>query len=144
MNVIITKTAQAGEREVLLPPSKRGDVGYDILAVKDTPLPADCITRVKTGLILLFDEDGSMYAEIKERSSIALRGLFVHGGIIDRGYRGEVEVIIHNSNQYGVSLAEGEKIAQLVFRQAITPEVITVQETTLTERGVDGFGSTGR
>ena len=82
---------------------------------------------------------------IYSRSGLALRGLVVNNapGVIDPGYRGEVKVQIRNDDIVDWWIVEGDRIAQAAIQE--TPHV-TIVEGTLddTERGENGFGSTGQ
>lgn len=67
------------------------------------------------------------------------------GGIIDAGYRGEIKVILHNTSTSRVNFRCGDRIAQLVITPVETPRIRKVVNfTDTTERGGNGFGSTGR
>ena len=82
------------------------------------------------------------------RSSLAVKkGLMLANGVgvIDAGYQGEVMVPLHNCTGTFVTIDKGERIAQMVIMPIATPELVRVggfDETT--ERGVCGFGSTGK
>jgi dUTP pyrophosphatase len=65
-------------------------------------------------------------------------------GLIDAGYRGEVQVLLLNTDRSTpFSIAAGDRIAQLVIVGVHTPQVVEVQELALSERGAGGFGSSG-
>jgi dUTP pyrophosphatase len=65
-------------------------------------------------------------------------------GLIDAGYRGEVEVLLLNTDRSATfSIAAGDRIAQLVIVSVHTPQVLEVPELALSERGSGGFGSSG-
>ena len=67
------------------------------------------------------------------------------GGIIDAGYRGEIKVILHNTSTSRINFRCGDRIAQLVITPVETPRIRKVVNfTDTTERGGNGFGSTGR
>lgn len=72
-------------------------------------------------------------------------GIAILGGIIDAGYRGEIKVILHNTSTSRVNFRCGDRIAQLVITPVETPRIRKVVNfTDTTERGGNGFGSTGR
>ena len=81
---------------------------------------------------------------IKDRSSIAVRGLFTHAGVIDAGYIGEIKILFHNVNQTSVKIDKGDKIAQLVPKKVISFEIEEIDKLHQTQRGDNGFGSTGK
>lgn len=64
-------------------------------------------------------------------------------GVIDSDYRGEIMVALHNHGETAQSIADGERIAQLVLTPYITAEYEEVTELSDTVRGSGGFGSTG-
>lgn len=64
-------------------------------------------------------------------------------GTIDAGYRGELAVIIQNVSLEPFTICEGEKIGQMVITNIIQAKFNEVEELTETERGLNGFGSTG-
>ena len=118
--------------------------GYDIRSATDAVLNPGEIRLISTGLIMELPE--GMECQVRPRSGLALK----HGitlpnspGTIDPDYRGEVKIIIQNLGSEQVTLIRGERIAQLVFSLFQSPEVSEVKELSYTDRGEDGFGSTG-
>jgi len=85
-------------------------------------------------------------AQIRSRSGLASKqGVVVLNspGTIDEGYTGEIKVILYNTSYKDVIIKPGDKIAQLVVCPVLRTEVIEVDELDVTERGANGFGSTG-
>ncbi|MEC7386892.1 MAG: dUTP diphosphatase [Gemmatimonadota bacterium] len=118
--------------------------GYDIRSAIEVVLNPGEIRLISTGLIMELPE--GMECQVRPRSGLALK----HGitlpnspGTIDPDYRGEVKIIIQNLGSEQVALIRGERIAQLVFSLFQSPEVSEVKELSNTDRGEDGFGSTG-
>jgi dUTP pyrophosphatase len=65
-------------------------------------------------------------------------------GLIDAGYRGEVRVLLLNTDrETACEISAGDRIAQLVIVRHETPTVVEVDELSATDRGVGGFGSSG-
>ena len=64
-------------------------------------------------------------------------------GVIDSDYRGEIMVALHNHGTKAQTVADGERIAQIVFAPYYTAEFSVVDELSDTVRGIGGFGSTG-
>ena len=64
-------------------------------------------------------------------------------GVIDSDYRGEIMVALHNHSAQDLTVADGERIAQLVIAPYIKAEFEEVGDLSVTDRGVNGFGSTG-
>ncbi len=81
------------------------------------------------------------------RSGLAARhgiALVNAPGLIDAGYRGEVHVLLLNTDhRVAFELRAGDRIAQLVLVEVRTPILIEVDELASSERGPGGFGSTG-
>lgn len=65
-------------------------------------------------------------------------------GVIDSDYRGEIQVPLINLGKEPYTMMPGERFAQLVTMPVIFPEVIEAEDLPETERGVNGFGSTGK
>ena len=100
---------------------------------------------IHTGIAMEIPEGlvGLVYA----RSGLASkRGLAPANkvGVIDSDYRGEVMVALHNHGSAPQTIADGERIAQIVFTPYHTAEFSVVDELSDTVRGIGGFGSTGR
>lgn len=100
---------------------------------------------VPTGLAMEIPKGyaGLIYA----RSGLACkRGLAPANkvGVIDSDYRGEFVVVLHNHGSDAQTIANGERIAQLVITPVITPGFAQVDSLTDTERAGGGFGSTGK
>ena len=134
-----------------IPTTQYGDAGYDLYAVEDVFLVHGKTTVVKTGIALQCPEN--MYAQIQDRSSMAVKSIRVLGGVVDEIYRGEIKVVLHNLGNrgeynteheaFGYSIKRGDRIAQFVLLEYKKPRVLEVQELTTTGRGINGFGSTG-
>ena len=118
--------------------------GYDIRSTTEVVLNPGEIRLISTGLIMELPE--GMECQVRPRSGLALKyGITLPNspGTIDPDYRGEVKIIIQNLGSEQVTLIRGERVAQLVFSLFESPEVSEVKELSSTDRGEDGFGSTG-
>lgn len=85
-------------------------------------------------------------AKVCSRSGMALKNsVFVLNapGIIDQGFRGEVQVILHNAGNLAFTVKNGDKIAQLLIEDVYVPMWERVDELSETSRGEGGFGSSG-
>lgn len=81
---------------------------------------------------------------VAPRSGLAWKhSIDVGAGVIDADYRGPVGVILFNHSDADFEVKVGDRIAQLIIEQIITPNVIEVDDLDSTERGAGGFGSTG-
>jgi dUTP pyrophosphatase len=80
---------------------------------------------------------------IKDRSSMAMDYFYTHAGVIDSDYRGEVLVMIQNDDSTWKEIRKGQRIAQLLLIPCPQMSVQVVDELSMTERNMGGFGSTG-
>lgn len=121
--------------------------GMDLRAAIAAPvvLAPGARALIPTGLAIALPM--GLEAQVRPRSGLALK----HGvtclnspGTIDSDYRGEVGVILINLGQEPFSVARGDRIAQLVIAPVFQADWIEVEELDSTERGDEGFGSTGK
>ena len=123
------------------------DLGYDLFALEGVRLGARQTLKVRTG-IAVEARDPKTGAPVgllvRDRSSIAARGIATTGGVIDAGYRGEILVLMTNLGQAAVELKAGEKIAQMVPVPVLTGAVEQVANLEDSARAEKGFGSSGR
>lgn len=122
-----------------------GDAGLDLYALQDARLEPGERASVRTGIAVEIP-DGQA-GLVLARSGLAARhgiALVNAPGLIDAGYRGEVRVLLLNTDRsVSVELRAGDRIAQLVLVRVETPEVLEVEELALSQRGAGGFGSSG-
>ena len=133
----LTDTARLPEK------AHQGDLGYDVFADEDKWIEPGGYKLISTGISV----HNSTYKYgfiIKDRSSIAMKGLFTHAGVIDAGYTGEIKVLFHNNSSTSIKIEQGDKMAQLVPTKVVNFEVEEVEELFETKRGKNGFGSTGK
>lgn len=125
--------------------ARAGDAGLDVASVESLTLAPLERAAVRTGIALELPP-GSL-GFVLPRSGRALReGLTLSNspGLIDAGYRGELLVAVVNLGSAPVSIAEGDRIAQLLVLTTPALEVVEVTELSPSERGDGGFGHTGR
>ena len=121
-----------------------GDSGYDIYSVEQTTIPARGSAVVPVGLQLAFVTPGYWF-RIEPKSGLGFKfGLQPHLGIIDNQYRGGMGIKIYNFSDVGYTYNVGEKVAQFVVYKLINTEVDWSDKVYETNRGSQGFGSTGR
>lgn len=129
------------------------DAGLDLYADEDVWIHFGQVVKIKTGIAMEIPE--GFYGDLRSRSSFWSLGMLV-SGTIDSAYRGEIIVVMgrpcHLVDKEGwtpidakslIQIKRGDKIAQLVLTQIITPAVVEVTELSETQRGCNGFGSTG-
>lgn len=125
--------------------ARPGDAGLDLCAADGVTVEPGARVLVRTGIALAIPD--GFAALILPRSGLALRhGLTVLNspGLIDSGYRGEVKVLMVNTDRYvAVKLTRGDRIAQLVVQRIEDVQLTEVDELPPTERGTGGFGSSG-
>lgn len=118
-----------------------GDLGYDLFSIEQTRIGANSVGKVRTGIAVQFPEGYGGF--IKDRSSLASMGLSVCGGVIDSGYRGELVVIFANHGMTSFPIDRGMKIAQMIPIKVMNWSLKEVDELGVSDRGNNGFGSTG-
>lgn len=122
-----------------------GDAGADLVASEPVTIAAGSRAIVPTGLKLALPM--GFVAFVVPRSGLAAKhGITVLNtpGTIDAGYRGEVKVIMLNTDQnQDFVIAAGDRIAQLIVMQIPTVNFVSVEQLDETVRGAGGFGSSG-
>lgn len=104
-----------------------------------------CRIAIPTG-IAIAPETRGVVAIVAARSGLG----FKHGialangiGVIDADYRGEISVCLHNKSDVAYTVADGDRVAQMMFVPVFTANLIPADELDETARGAGGFGSTG-
>ena len=166
----VKKLAEGARAPVVAHPGE--DLGYDLFALESARLSARETVKVRTGIAVEARDPRTGHGLgllVRDRSSMAARGVTYAGGRIDAGYRGEILVCLVNVNQpiyslvedrddvgalcnvslvksdVSVHLRKGDKIVQMTPLCASTHWPITVvEELTESHRGERGFGSSGR
>ncbi len=118
------------------------DAGFGIYSIEEKVLKPMEYYAVATGISSEIPKN--YFVSIRDRSSMAIKGLHVMGGVIDSGYRGEWKVIIINLNSYDYKIEVGDKIAQGILQSAKQAEIEITEDLSDSSRGTGGFGSTGR
>jgi dUTP pyrophosphatase len=123
------------------------DLGYDVFALEGAVLVPRHTVRLRTGIAVEARQPGTgvpLGLLVRDRSSMAARGLATTAGVIDPGYRGEVLIVMTNLGEMPIELKAGEKIAQLIPVPVLTGEVQDVDTLEVSAREAKGFGSSGR
>jgi dUTP pyrophosphatase len=125
--------------------SHEGDAGFDLYAVEDVTLAPGARAAVRTGIAVEVPERHA--GLVLPRSGLAAQhgiSLVNAPGLIDAGYRGEISVLLLNTDRSEpFAVRVGDRIAQLVVTRVEAPDIIEVKELAVSERGERGFGSTG-
>lgn len=123
-----------------------GDAGLDLRALEPGTVPAGGRLRVGTGLSVAIPDGHA--GLVVPRSGLASRhGVTVANapGLIDSGYRGELQVLLLNTDpEAEFSFEAQERIAQLVVTTVAIAEPVEASDLDATARGDGGFGSSGR
>lgn len=129
------------------PERQRGsDAGYDLRANVDkiTWIPAGERATIPLGTYLAIPN--GYCGQIVPRSGLAAKhGITILNspGIIDPGYRGEVMAVLHNTDRAPFRIEPGDRVAQLVIVKAERPDMVEVADLGYSDRGANGFGSSG-
>jgi dUTP pyrophosphatase len=130
--------------------AKVGDSGFDLRAYISEPITLKPLERKLIPTGLKFELSPNTELQVRPRSGMALKyGISVLNtpGTVDEGYRGDVGVIAVNLSNEEYTIQPGERIAQGVIMNVIgqgISELIKTNKLTETDRGVSGFGSTGK
>jgi dUTP pyrophosphatase len=121
------------------------DAGYDLYALEGARLEPGARARLRTGIAIELPPGHA--GLVLPRSGLAARhGISVVNapGLIDAGYRGELQVLLLNTDREAAfEVSPGDRIAQLVIVAVAAPEIVEVDALAATVRGEGGFGSSG-
>lgn len=121
------------------------DAGYDLRS------PINCTVRhlepcvIDTGVHIEIPQ--GYVGMLKSKSGLNVHHDITGEGVVDAGYSGSIRVKLYNNSYNGYEIKRGDKIIQLVIMPIATPElelVGSVDEFAVSERGANGFGSSGR
>jgi dUTP pyrophosphatase len=132
-------------RAVLPTRAYPGDAGLDLYAVEDRVLEPGQRASIGTGVSVEIPE-GQAGLVLPRSGLAASHGIALVNapGLIDSGYRGELRVLLLNTDRgQAFTVTAGDRIAQLVLVRVETPAVEEVDELAGSERGAGGFGSSG-
>lgn len=120
------------------------DSGMDVGACESVQILPRSFAKVNTGIAAVIPEGYEL--QVRPRSGLQCkRGIVAGFGTVDQGYRGEIGVALYNHSDEPFVVNVGDRIAQLVLAPVVRP---VIEETTAdldpTDRGTDGFGSTGK
>ena len=136
------------------------DAGYDLFSTDYVTLEPFQRKLISTGINVEIPE--GFYGRVAPRSGLACKkGIDVLAGVIDSGYRGEVKVLLINLNFEGYNLTPnafetmfgsankieikpGDRIAQLIIEKCHSIEWMPMQTLEESQRGEQGFGSSGQ
>lgn len=122
--------------------SREGDACMDMYANMDVSVYPRKTVIVKTGIAVEIPE--GFEGIVRGRSGLAAQGISVHTGTIDETYRGDVGVIVTNSSMQIFGIHKGDRIAQFTVKPVCRVHLTEVEELSKTERGEQGYGSSGK
>ncbi len=118
-----------------------GDAGLDIFSVVDRLLGPGEVYAVPTGIQVAIP--AGFVGLIWDKSGISLKCVHRLAGVVDAGYRGEVQVVMINLGREPFAIKKGMKIAQMLVQPVAGMTVVESDTLDDTSRGQGGFGSTG-
>lgn len=122
--------------------SREGDACLDCYAAEDVFIEKGVTKKVKLGFAL--ELPVGYEAQIRPRSGLSLIGLDVKLGTIDSNYRGEVSAIIQNNSTLDeYKILKGNRVAQMLIQKVEPISLVEVDALSETNRGENGFGSSG-
>lgn len=121
-----------------------GDAGYDLSCSEEYRIKPGQLATVRTNIAVALPF--GVWAMVTGRSSTFHKlGLITNTGIIDQGYRGELFASVFNtSKDHDVVVHVGDRLIQLIMFPLITPSMYYSHKLEPSDRGVNGFGSTGK
>ena len=118
------------------------DAGLDLYSRETVIIPAKESVKIDTGVHVEIPPD--MVGFLKSKSGLNVKHGLVSEGVIDEGYTGSIVVKLYNHSGYDYKIEAGDKISQLVILPIAKPELELVDSLGETDRGSNGFGSSGR
>ena len=122
---------------IILTRASKESAGLDLYSNIDIDIEAGSIKKVNTGICISLPENS--YGSIRDKSSLASKGLLTLGGVIDKDYTGEI-IVIMTSLIETIKIKKRRKIAQLIVSNIIYPKIKKVKFLKDTERNNKGFG----
>lgn len=121
----------------------KADAGLDLMTPIDFIVPKGGCYTVDTGVHL--EIPIGWWGKLESKSGLNIKHDVVSlGGTIDAGYTGSIRVKLYNFGDSDYEFREGDKIVQIIIAPCEYPHLHIVDSLTDTERGNNGFGSTGR
>lgn len=118
------------------------DAGLDLLSPIDTIVPAKGSITIDTGVHIELPPNTAGF--LKSKSGLNVKYGITSEGVIDVGYTGSIAVKLYNHSNIDYAVSRGDKISQLVVMKIGIPSLDVVESFEKTERGDNGFGSTGK
>ena len=136
MNIVLDKDAYIPVK------AHEDDAGYDLFAKSAFIIPKHEYAIHDTGVHIQIPK--GYVGFLKSKSGLNIKHNITGEGVIDSGYTGSIVVKLYNHGNENYSVNKGDKIIQLVILPIFSAELIEVTVLDDTERGANGFGSTGK
>ena len=126
------------------------DAGLDIYAREEQIVPAresaifDTGVHIELPTITIGGQTFHTMGEIRSKSGLNVKYGLTSTGTVDVGYTGSIKVKLYNHSGFDYRVKAGDKISQLVILPILTPSLDLVDTLDDTDRGDNGFGSSGR
>lgn len=119
------------------------DAGYDLRTPKRVVIHRGSSACIDTGVHIEIPK--GMFGKLESKSGLNVKyGVVSHGGVIDSGYTGSIVVKLYNHGEQDYFMEAGDKAVQIIFYRHESPDFAVVDSFEETDRGENGFGSTGR
>lgn len=119
------------------------DAGYDLKTPERVVIHRGESEVIDTGVHIDIPE--GVFGKLESKSGLNVNhGVVSHGGVIDSGYTGSIKVKLYNHGTKDYVFEKGDKIVQIIFHRHESPVFMVVDSFEDTERGENGFGSSGR
>ena len=119
------------------------DAGLDLYCVQGTIVEPYSSATIDTGVHVALEE--GTFGQLVSKSGLNIKhGVVCCGGTIDAGYTGSIVVKVYNFSDDWYTFEPGDKVAQMIIMKHETPDMVQVNSLDETERGDNGFGSSGR
>ena len=117
-----------------------GSAGLSLCSIEDVRIASGDYALIRTGIAV--ELPYGTYGRIATRSALATKGLEVGAGVVDRDFRGEIKVLIHNRSGMEFWVRTGDQVAQLIVEKVMEVQVTEVENLTATTRGVTSLSHT--
>ena len=118
------------------------DAGFDLYSDVDINIESGKTVIINTGIALGIPD--GYCGLIWDRSSLGSKGIHRHAGVVDSGYRGEIKVCLNNTSDSSYEVSKGDRIAQILIQRNEPFRVEECEDLSDTDRGLGGFGSSGK
>lgn len=143
MNKIEIKFKKLHESAMLPSKAHSTDTGYDLHCVVNTTIEPGSSAVVPVGLQVAYVSSGYWYLVLPKSGLGFKHHLQPHLGVIDQSYTGSLDIKMYNFGNQPYTFKMGDKVAQIAFFPVIAPTVEWSDHVSETDRGSNGFGSSG-